>query len=314
MLPADSSFFDFRRKCCMQVTSVAKRFDIKRAIVDLRPVLTNLGLISVGCVIFVIGMNSVLIPGKLLSGGLVGIAMILQYLYSFLDVGLVYFLLNIPLVLLGWLNISRRFMLYTIFGMAFFSLAAASIKPPVVALSDPILSALLAGVICGTGAGLVLRSLGSAGGLDIIAVYLNNRFGFQPGFVFFFVNTSVLLVGAYFFGLQIALYSIIYVYTSSRIIDAVLTGFNRRKSLMIISDRYEQIVENIYSRVNRGVTLFKAEGGYTGKEKNVIFSVTTLTELPKMKQLVYETDPEAFLVINDTLEVLGKRHGTRRVY
>jgi uncharacterized membrane-anchored protein YitT (DUF2179 family) len=84
--------------------------------------------------------------------------------------------------------------------------------------------------------------------------------------------------------------------------------------MMIISDRPEQIVENIYRRVNRGVTLFKAKGGYTGKDRDVVFSVTTLTELPKMKQLVYETDPEAFVVINDTLEVLGKRHGTRQVY
>jgi uncharacterized membrane-anchored protein YitT (DUF2179 family) len=298
----------------MQVITAAKKLDIKKAIFDRRPILFNLGLISVGSIIFVIGMNSVLIPSKLLSGGLVGIAMILHYLCPPLEVGLGYFLLNIPLVLLGWFNISRRFMLYTIFGMAFFSLAAASIKTPVAALSDPILSALFAGVICGTGAGLILRSLGSAGGLDIVAVYVNNRFGFQPGLVIFFVNASVLLLGAYFFGLQIALYSIIYVYTSSRIIDAVLTGFNRRKTMLIISDRPEQIIENIYSRVNRGVTLFKAKGGYTGKEKNVIFSVTTLTELPKMKNLVYETDPEAFVVINDTLEVLGKRHGTRRVY
>jgi uncharacterized membrane-anchored protein YitT (DUF2179 family) len=298
----------------MQTIALPSRTDFRKPVAQCKPILKNLGLMSLGSIIFVVGMNSVLIPGKLLSGGLVGIAMILQYLFSFLDVGLAYFLLNIPLILLGWFNISRRFMLYTIFGMVFFSLAAAFIKPPVAALSDPILSALFAGVICGTGAGLILRSLGSAGGLDIIAVYVNNKFGFQPGFVIFFVNASVLLVGAYFFGLQIALYSIIYVFTSSRIIDAVLTGFNRRKSMMIISDRPKEIIENIYSRVNRGVTLFKAEGGYTGKEKNVIFSVTTLTELPKMKKLVYETDPEAFVVINDTLEVLGKRHGTRRVY
>lgn len=298
----------------MQGIPVAKKFDVRKAIVESKPVLSNLSLICIGSIIFVIGMNSVLIPGKLLSGGLVGIAMTLHYLFPCIEVGLLYFLLNIPLVLLGWFNISRRFMLYTILGMAFFSLTAASIKPPVATLSDPILSALLAGVICGAGAGLILRSLGSAGGLDIVAVYVNNKFGLQPGFVIFLINASVLLVGAYFFGLQIALYSIVYVYTSGRVIDAVLTGFNRRKTMLIISDQPEQIMESIYSRVNRGVTLFRAKGGYTGKEKDVIFSVTTLTELPKMKQLVYETDPEAFVVINDTLEVLGKRHGTRRVY
>ncbi len=122
------------------------------------------------------------------------------------------------------------------------------------------------------------------------------------------------LVGAYFFGLQIALYSIIFVFTISRIIDAVLSGFNRRKSMIIISDQAEEIVGQIFRQVNRGVTILKGQGGYSGRDKNVMFTVTTLAELPKMKRAVLDTDPDVFLVVNVTLEVLGKRHGTRRVY
>jgi uncharacterized membrane-anchored protein YitT (DUF2179 family) len=298
----------------MHEITLARNLEIDKVLKAWKPVVSNLLLISTGSIVFVAGMNSVLIPGKLLSGGLVGIAMIFHYLFSFLDVGIFYFLLNIPLIILGCLYISRRFMLYTIYGMVFFSLAALLIKPPAAAISDPILRALFAGVICGVGAGLILRSLGSAGGLDILAVYFNQKLGFRPGIVSFAANALILLTGGYFFGLEIALYSLVYTYTSTRVLDGVLAGFNRRKSLIIISDKYQEIVESIYSRVNRGVTLIKGQGGYTGKEKNVIFTVTTLTELPKTKQLILEIDPDAFVVINDTVDVLGKRHGTRKVY
>ncbi len=118
--------------------------------------------------------------------------MIIHYLFSSVDVGITYFLLNIPLILLGWLSIGKRFMLYTILGMAFFSLAATFLKTPPVPLEDPILVAVFGGVVCGAGAGIVLRSLGSAGGVDILAIYVNNKFGLRPGLTSFFVNGLIM--------------------------------------------------------------------------------------------------------------------------
>jgi uncharacterized membrane-anchored protein YitT (DUF2179 family) len=268
----------------------------------------------VGTIVFVIGMNSVLIPNRLFGGGITGIAMILHYLFPSLDVGLAYFLLNLPLMLLGWFYISRRFMLYTTFGLGFFSLAAAIIKPPPASIEDPILAALFAGVVCGVGAGIILRSLGSAGGLDILAILGNQKLGFRPGSVSFFFNGAVLLSGAHLFGLEIALYCLIYVFTSTRVLDAVIRGFNQRMSTLIISEKYEQIAEEIFKRINRGATILKAQGAYSRKERNLIFTITTLTELPRLKDVIFNIDPGAFVVINDTLEVLGKRHGSRKVY
>jgi len=298
----------------MQARAQSKLIDPVKTSFSWKSVLHNLFLIVVGSIIFVIGMNSVLIPNKLFGGGVTGMAMILHYLFPSLDVGLAYFLLNIPLVLFGWFYISRRFMLYTIFGMGFFSLTAAVIKPPAVAMEDPILVALFAGVICGAGAGIILRSLGSGGGLDILAIFGNQKFGFRPGLVIFFVNGSVLLIGTYFFGLQIALYSLIYVFTSTRVLDEVIRGFNRRMSTIIISEKSQEIANEIFRRVDRGVTFLKGQGAYTGKEKNVIFTISTVTELPRLKDVAFAIDPGAFIVINNTLEVLGKRHGTRKVY
>ncbi len=291
-----------------------QRTALRNVSIPWKQIISNLGLISVGCIIFVIGLNGVLIPKGFLSGGLVGVVLIIHYMFSSMSVGVGYFILNIPLLLLGWLNISRRFMFYTVFGISFLSLSASFIRPPGLDISDPILAALFSGIICGTGGGIILRSLGSTGGLHILAIYLNKRFGFRVGSIIFAANALVLTSGAFLFELEKALYSIIFIFTSSRVIEMILTGFNRRKSLIIISDKAQGIAEKIIKEVHRGVTFLKGEGAYTGRQKNVIFTVTSLTELPGIKELVFSVDPNAFVVINDTLEVLGKRHGTLRVY
>ncbi|ROQ91155.1 YitT family protein [Desulfosoma caldarium] len=274
----------------------------------------NLGLIAAGSGIYVLGLNAVLIPQKLLSGGVVGVAVILHYLYPSVDVGHFYLLCNIPLMVLGWFSISRRFMGYTLFGMVFFSVAASWIKVPAVTLSDPLLSAVLAGVLCGVGGGIVLRSLGSAGGLDILVIYLNTRWGLRVGVVYMAANALILGVGAFFFGLERALLSVVYVYASSRVVDTVLVGFNRRKMALIITSKVDEVADFILYTIRRGVTFLKGRGGFSGQDREVILTVTTLTELPKLKESVFRMDPQAFVIINDTLEVLGKRHGHLKIY
>ncbi len=274
----------------------------------------NLLLIFFGCLVFAVGLQAVVIPHAFLSGGVVGAALIIQYLWPALPMGPVYFILNIPLLLLGWFTVSRRFMVYSIAGMVLFSAACTLVRPLPFAIRDPILAALLGGVICGAGSGLILRSLGSAGGLDILAVYLNRRFGLRLGTVFFGANALVLAAGAYLHDLEKALYSIIFVYTSGAVLDAILAGFNRRKLVYIISDQAREIADRIMHRVNRGVTLLQGKGAFSGKDKEIILTITTMSELPQLKALIFAVDAEAFVIVNDTLEVLGKRHGRLKVY
>ncbi len=281
---------------------------------DWKSLAVNLGLIMTGSVIFVLGVNAVLVPQKLLSGGVVGVAVILHYLYPSVDVGHFYLASNIPLMVLGWFSISRRFMGYTLFGMVFFSMAASWIKVPAVTLSDPLLAAVLAGVWCGVGGGIMLRSLGSAGGLDILAIYLNTRWGIRVGVTYMAANVMILGVGGFFFGLERALFSVVYVYASSRVVDAVLVGFNRRKMVLIITSQVQEVADFILNSIRRGVTFLKGTGGYSGEDREVILTIITLTELPKLKEAVFRLDPNAFVIINDTLEVLGKRHGRLKTY
>jgi uncharacterized membrane-anchored protein YitT (DUF2179 family) len=281
---------------------------------QLKPVAREIALIAVGCVIFAYGMNAVMIPARLFSGGLAGIAMIIGYQVPSIDLGLVYLLLNVPLIVLGWVTISRRFIAYTFFGTAFFSLVASILQPEPVILADPLLAALLGGVICGFGCGLILKSMGSAGGLDILAIYLNRRFGLRVGTVAFAANASVIAAGGWMLDLNLALYSIILLFTCGWVTNTVVSGFNARMTLIIVSDKSDAIARALLSNFNRGVTFLNGEGGFSNRPKRVILTVTTVTEVPKIKETIFAHDPKAFVVINNTFEVLGNRHGAVKVY
>ena len=283
-----------------------------RRTATLRRILHNLFLLTVGSCLFAIGINALLVPHTFTSGGIIGIALILHYLTDWTSVGIAYFLLNIPLIVLGWLSVSRTFVIYTCYGMAVCSLAADLIVPTPFPVENPILAAVFAGIICGAGIGITLRSRGSAGGIDILAVFLNKKWSFRIGATNFLANALVLTAGSFCFGIEKALYSLIYVYTCSKVLDYVLTGFNQRKSILIISNRSREIADQILARLHRGATFLQGSGAYSGSEKQVILSIITLTELSKLKELVFDVDPDAFVVVNDTLEVLGNRHGSIR--
>lgn len=274
----------------------------------------NIGLISLGSIIYIYGLNGILVPQGLLNGGVIGISILLHYLIPVAGIGSIYLLLNIPLVFLGWMHVSRTFMLYTLYGILFFSFTTAIFQPKSLLISDPILAALLAGVLCGVGGGIILRSMGSAGGLDILSVYLNKKFGLRIGSIFFASNALILVAGAFLYDVEQALYSIIFLYTSGRVMDAVITGFNKRKSLLVISESAQDIANVILESKGRGVTFLNGEGAFTQKAKKVILTITTLFELPKMKEMILSIDPQAFIIVNDTLEVLGKQHGKGREF
>jgi uncharacterized membrane-anchored protein YitT (DUF2179 family) len=291
-----------------------KNFSDSRLLSVAQPVVYNLSLITAGCLIFVIGMKSLLIPNHFITGGITGIAIIIHYWANSVDVGLVYCFLNIPLLLLGWSAISRRFILYSIFGMVVFSAAASIIQVPAANIDDPLLAAIFAGAICGTGGGLILRSVGSAGGFDILGVYVNQKWGFRPGIIIFFANLLPLMLGTLLYNLETVLYSIIYAFISAKVVNALLVGLNQRKSILIISEHAHAIADHILREEHRGVTFLKGEGAYTKTERKIIFTITTLTELPQIKAAIFSIDPQAFVVVNDTLEVLGKRHGSLKAY
>jgi uncharacterized membrane-anchored protein YitT (DUF2179 family) len=251
-----------------------------------------------------------LIPHRFVSGGVTGLSLLLHYLVPSLSVALIYAVANVPLFLSGWFFVSRRFFLYSIAGTILFSGAVAWVDVTV-PVHDKLLAAILAGIIMGAGSGIILKSLGSAGGTDILSVILLQRFSIRLGTTRLTFNILVLAGSALLFSLEDALYTLIYLYVSARIVDLVITGLSQRKAIFIISPQWEEISRGILSEIHRGVTILRGEGGYSQQEQKILYTVMTFRELATLKSIVRRNDPGAFVVVTDTTEVMGHRIGNQ---
>ena len=276
----------------------------------LRQVFWNLGLISAGSVLCALAINGILIPHKFVSGGFTGLALVIYYLLPAVPVAWVYFFLNVPLFALGWKYVGRRFFIYSIAGMIIFSCALKWVNASL-AVQDQILSALLAGIISGAGTGIILRSMGSAGGLDILSVIVFQRFSVRLGTTSLAFNSLVLATAAILLSLERALYTLIYVYVTSYMLNLVVTGLSQRKAAFIISPRWQEISQGILQEINRGVTIIRGQGGYSGQEEQILYTIITFRELPRLKQIIRRVDSNAFMVVTETLEVMGHRIGNQ---
>lgn len=270
----------------------------------------NLFLITAGSVICAWALNGILIPHQFLSGGMTGTALILHYRFPEMPVGLLYFILNIPLYFLGWRYIGRRFFWYSVAGLFIFS-AAVALIPATNPLEDRYLAALLAGLVFGAGCGIVLKSVGSAGGTDILSIILLKRYGIRLGTTVLVFNCGVLSVSLLMFSLESVLFTLIYMFVSSRMVDLVVTGLSQRKAVMIISKNWQEMADFIKYDLNRGVTLIEGEGGFTGAPERILYTVVTFQELGRLKRRIRQIDPSPFVVVTDTLEVMGLRIGNQ---
>jgi uncharacterized membrane-anchored protein YitT (DUF2179 family) len=283
---------------------------LKNLTVALPQILWNLGLIALGSALCAVALNGILIPRQFLSGGFTGLSLIIHYLFPAFPLGAIYFLLNIPNYAFGWKYVGRRFFFYSGAGMFIFAAAIQTIHFPL-PVYDYLLSALLAGIIVGIGSGIILKSLGSAGGTDILSVILLKLFSIRLGTTILAFNAIILMAAAALFTLEMALYTLIYLYISSYVVNLVVTGLSQRKAVYIISPQWKQISQEIIEELQRGVTILKGEGGYTGKDQHVLYAVITFRELSRLKGLIRRLDPDAFVVVTETLEVMGHRIGNQ---
>jgi uncharacterized membrane-anchored protein YitT (DUF2179 family) len=283
---------------------------MREAIHSVPQILWNLCLIALGSALCALAVNGILVPRQFLSGGFTGLALIIHYLSPALPLGALYFVLNIPNFAFGWKFVGRRFFLYSVVGMVIFSAAIQTVQ---IALPvyDQLLSALLAGIIVGVGSGIILKSLGSAGGTDILSVILLKIFSVRLGTTILAFNAVILVASALLFSLEKALYTLIYLYIASSMVNLVVMGLNQRKAVYIISPKWKEISQRIMEEIQRGVTIIKGQGGFTGQEEQILYTVITFRELSRLKQMIRREDPEAFVVVSETLEVMGPRVGNQ---
>jgi len=270
----------------------------------------NVILITVGSIICAVAVRGILIPKHFLAGGFTGLALLVHYIVPYAPVGVIYFLLNVPLFIFGWMFVGRRFFLYSIAGMLIYSLAVL-IPFPEITVEDRLLNALMAGIISGVGSGILLRSLGSAGGMDILSIAVLKRFSVRLGTTSLVFNSLLILIAVSRLPLEKVLYTLIYIYVSAYFVNLMVIGLSQRKAVMVISNRWQEISREIKTKMDRGVTVIHGHGGYSGKQQNILYSVIPFQELGRFKDLIRKVDSNAFVVISETLEVMGHRIGNQ---
>lgn len=273
----------------------------------------NLLLITVGSLVFCLGVKSLVVPQGFITGGVTGVGLLFYYYTDALGPGSWYFIINIPLFLLGWAMVSRRFFLYSVYGMVVSSLFLDLIQFQI-PIQDPFLAVLAAGAVIGAGAGIVFHSLGSLGGNDIIAIVLYQRYNFRMGTYFFLFNLVLYAFSFSILPVETVLYSLAMSFVTSQVIDHVMTMFNQRKMVLIVSRSPREIADGIHRRLNRGATFLEGKGTYTGNPKQIILTVVHNYQLKRLEEVVFQQDPDAFVITENTYNVLGKGFSRRKVY
>lgn len=272
-----------------------------------------MAMITIGSVFFAIGINAFVIPHKLVGGGISGIALILYYTTG-IPLGTLNLVLNIPVVYCAYRWLGRRHVKITLFGTAVISwiINETAFLADYNMTHDPLVGAIIGGVLCGLGLGIVYRSGGNTGGLDPIAMIIRKYYGLQMGSISFAINLVILVVASTIVGVEAAAITLINLYISAAVTNKVVVGFSQRKAVFIISTKPHAIADLIIHHLGRGATILNGEGAYTHQSRQVILVVVGLMQLSKLKEAVNEEDPMAFLLITDAAEVIGPGFTMRR--
>ena len=264
--------------------------------------------IIVGATVFGVGVQGFIVPHQLLSGGISGLSLIIYYItQGALSLGAINFLLNIPVLYAAWRWLGRWHLGVTLFGTLFMSVIINVLAPlsTLELTHNPIIGGILGGLFSGLGLGIVYRGGGNTGGIDPIALIIRNRFGLQIGSILFGINMMILVAGAIVINIEAAATTLISTYLSAMVTNKVITGFNQRKAMFIISYKPVTICNLIIEKLGRGATILNGEGAYTHQPKQVIMVVVSLLQVARLKAAVEAEDPTAFMVITDAAEVIG---------
>lgn len=266
-------------------------------------------IILIGALIQAVGMRMFLIPAHLVSGGVSGIAQILDTWVN-IPIGAMILIGNIPLFILGWRHLGAlRFILRTVLAVITFSLFTDLLGicfPATAITNDLILQSLYGGVLYGIGCGIVYKGKGTSGGSDILCRIINNATGIPITQTYLLVDAVVVLAGGFIFGWDLALYGVVVIYINGLAAEMISEGGNIFRTAIIITNQPDAVSQQILHSMERGVTILPGTGAYTNEERPFLFCALTRSEIPKLKTIVSEADPEAFMVIGQANEALGE--------
>ena len=267
-------------------------------------ILLDLLIILIGTVMSAIALNMLTIPSGLLAGGIAGIAQFINYFFP-IDVGIFYFILNIPLMIAAYMFLGRKFSIYTIISIILVSTFLFLLPVRHIWTENILLAAIFGGVLNGIGCGIVLRRGGSQGGIDIVSRIIAKYSNISVGKANLAVNIIIVISSGFLFGSEIALYTIISMFTSMKTYDIVLSHVER-VTVLIVTEIGEDVSKTINDELHRGTTMWAATGGYTHNEKTVLLCVAVKGQVPQLKKIVKDVDANAFVTVISTQNVIGR--------
>lgn len=267
--------------------------------------LVDILIIIIGSFIFALAVNLFVIPNELGEGGVTGITIITYYLYGW-SPGLVNFILNSILLIVGYKFLNKTTTIYTIFAVLFNSLFLHLTEGWNISSNEMIVNAIFGGVFVGVGIGLIIRVGGTTAGTTILARITQKYLGWNVSYGLLFFDLIVAFSSYFIIGAEKLMLTIIMLYIGTKVMEFIIEGVNPKKAVTIISNEPDQIAQQVNERMNRGVTVFAGHGYYTKAQKDILYIVISNQEVVKLKNIVKEVDKNAFIAIHDVRDVFGE--------
>lgn len=270
--------------------------------------LREYGIITVGVALVVIALEFFFFPNRIASGGVSGLALVINNILGF-DTGSVMIVCNVILFILAFTLIGGGFgikSMYAAFGLSFILAIMDKIYTPVAFTDNLMLASIFGSVLLALGTAIMLTQDATTGGTSIIAKILNKYLNIDFGKSLLISDSVVVLLAMYTFGRELALFGLVSIYLTGSLIDKFIDGFNVSKQIMVFTEHEKLISDYIINKIDKGCTVFYGKGGYTGKHNCVILTILKRSQFIKLKQFIKNNDPEAFITVNETSEVLGK--------
>lgn len=273
----------------------------------------NLMLITAGSLLYAVALKGIAAAHGFIPAGLFGVSVLIHQLTGTLGAGLWYLILNVPMFAISWVFIGRRFLLYSLYAMVVAGLSYTLFSIDF-GIGNQLYAAVSAGALSGAGAGIVLRSLGSNGGLDVIGVILWQRFNIGLGKFYFVFNLGLFTFSFMTLEADLVIASLIMVFVSSAAVEYFLSLFSQRKLTLIISDQSAKIAEDVMSKLKVGATFLEGRGAYHKGYKRILLAVINNIQLKRLEEIVFTRDPHALFIVENTFSVIGSTFSRRKIY
>ena len=268
-------------------------------------ILKKMFFLTIGAFIAAAAIEGFLAPNNIIDGGVIGISMIASYLTK-INLGVLVVLINIPFICLAFTKMGKKFVAQTFYAIIIFSLAL-NVFHGHQATSDLLLATVFGGIILGAGVGVILKNDGSLDGTEILSLVLSKKWGLSVGEFIMGLNIFIYSGAGLVFGWGKAMYSMLTYFIAYKVIDIVMEGMNSSKSVRIISDKSYEIGQALIERLDIGITYIYGQGGYSRIDKTIIYCIISRLEMSKMKEIISEIDPNAFISVVDVHEAYGAR-------